>query len=77
MPAWTERFAGGRNEKFADDGTGSSLRERISDGYKMLMQVSMQDINRTNFRRNHSTEKGDLPVGRVGTGGLTSMSKSE
>ena len=68
IPAWTERFAGGRNARFVDDGSGSGLRDRVATGYMTLMQVSMQDINRTNFRRNHATEKGDLPVGRIGAG---------
>ena len=34
------------------------------------MQVSMQDINRYQFRRNHSSEKGALPVGRIGADGV-------
>lgn len=77
IPAWTERFSKDRNARFADASTGSSLRDKMAQGYSLLTQVSMQDINRNNFRRNHSTEKGDLPVGTVGSEGVRPMKPAE
>lgn len=68
VASWTERFSSFRNGRFVDDGSGSALRDRMANGYTTLMQVSMQDIGKTAFRRNHSSEKGDLPVGKVGAG---------
>lgn len=68
ITSWTERFSSARNGKFVNDGSGSSLRDRMATGYTTLMQVSMQDIGKTAFRRNHSSEKGDLPVGKIGAG---------
>lgn len=54
-------------------GPGSRLRDRMTEGYKALTQVSMQDINKFQFRRSHSTVKGELPVGRIGAEGTTPM----
>lgn len=76
IPAWTERFSRDKNSKFSDRENGSSLREKLAQGYSLLTQVSMQDINRNNFRRNHSSEKGDLPVGKIGAEGVKPMKPS-
>jgi hypothetical protein len=73
IPAWTERFSKDKNARFSDKSVGSTLHEKLAQGYSLLTKVSMQDINRNNFRRNHSTEKGDLPVGTVGTDGVRPM----
>ncbi len=76
VEGWTERFSRDKNDKFSDSGRSSALRDRMSEGFKALTQVSMQDINRYQFRRSHSTEKGELPVGRIGADAPTPMKKS-
>ncbi len=73
VPGWTERFSRDKSEKFSDPDRGSRLRDRMTEGYKALTQVSMQDINKFQFRRSHSTVKGELPVGRIGAEGTTPM----
>jgi hypothetical protein len=73
IPAWTERFSKDKNAKFTDTTNGSSLHDKMAQGYSLLTRVSMQDINRNNFRRNHSTEKGELPVGTIGADGVRPM----
>lgn len=73
---WTERFPNTRNDRFSDPEKGSSLRDRVADGYKLLTQVSMQDINRFQFRRSHSDVKGELPVGKIGGDAPTPMRRA-
>lgn len=46
--------------------SGSSLQSRLAAGYSLMTRVSMQDINRYQFRRNRSTEKGALPAAAPG-----------
>lgn len=64
---WNERTSRSMASKYADPDSRSSFRDRMATGYNLMSQVSMQDINRYQYRRNRSDEKGALPVAKPGS----------
>lgn len=61
---WEQRMGVETNAKFT--GVKSSWQGRLSPGPKTVDQLSMQDINRYQFRRNRSSDPG-LPVVKPGS----------
>ncbi len=64
---WEERMGVEPNTRYA--GVRSAWEGRLSQGPKTVDQLSMQDINRYQFRRNRSDEPG-LPVVKPGSDGV-------
>lgn len=77
IPAWTDRFSREKNDKFSDVGPRNAFANKFVDGMSLLTRVSMQQINRNNFRRNHSDAAGELPVGVMSTGEVRPMTSAE
>lgn len=63
---WNERQARTLSDQFSDPDKRMSFQDRMATGYSLMTKVSMQDINRYQYRRNRSDEKGALPVAKPG-----------
>lgn len=63
---WNERQSRELSERFSDPDRRMSFQDRMATGYSLMTKVSMQDINRYQYRRNRSDEKGALPVAKPG-----------
>jgi hypothetical protein len=64
IQAWEERMGVVSDDRYA--GVKSDWQSRLNPGPKSIEQLSMQDINRYQFRRNRSDEPG-LPAVKPGS----------
>lgn len=68
---WGELFSRDKNARYTDRDISSPLGDKVNDTVARMQaydQVSMQQINRTAFRRSHSDEAGATPVAPIGKG---------